>query len=342
MLKFDRIFSRGIGLLIARLFLVGSLALVPSSASRGQDPSAPEARGTTSETSPPVLEDGGPSAQGATPEPAPRIDPLTPPVETGQPRRDAINALNLFFEGGIFMYPITALSFVGVLFAIERLIGLRRARVLPRGLIRDLGVLASLKSGFDPRQAYRICQQYPSAAANVIRAMLLKVGRPHSEVEHTVKEACEREAERLYRNVRWQNLCASIAPLLGLLGTIQGMIMAFHQTTQLAPGANKATELAHGIYVALVTTFAGLVVAIPAATLSHYFEGRIQALFHEIDELLFSLLPQIERYEGRVRFGRSGAETERDREGANEPPPFKDPLPSPKEPSAPRSRSSTP
>lgn len=300
---------------------VSGLAQAPTETAPARSEPAPS-------EGPVIPDDGGPSA----------VEPGLPAVpdgsgaggvpaaipETAAPRRDKINALDLYFEGGVFMYPITALCFVGVLYSIERWIGLRRARVMPRGLIRDLGVLASLKNGFDPRQAYRICQQYPSAAANVIRAMLLKVGRPHSEVEQTVKEACNREAEKLYRNVRWLNLCSSVAPLLGLLGTIQGMILAFHQTTQLAPGANKATELAHGIYVALVTTFAGLVVAIPASTLSHYFEGRIQSLFHEIDELLVTLLPQIERYEGRVRFGRGTAESER--EGVSEPPPFKDTL----------------
>ena len=67
-------------------------------------------------------------------------------------------------------------------------------------------------------------------------------------------------------------------------------------------GANKAVELANGIYTALVTTFGGLCVAIPAAFAAHYFEGKIQALFLDLDEMLFNLLPQIERYEGRVRF----------------------------------------
>ena len=68
-----------------------------------------------------------------------------------------------------------------------------------------------------------------------------------------------------------------------------------------------------GIYVALVTTFAGLCVAIPGAMLAHYFEGRIQSLFREIDELLLGLLPQLERFEGKLRVTR--AETE-----ASEPP----------------------
>jgi biopolymer transport protein ExbB len=207
------------------------------------------------------------------------------------------------------MIPLAVLSIVVVTFSIERALGLRQSRVMPQELVNALGRLSGA-GGFDPRKAYRLCQEYPSATANVIRAMLLKVGRPHSEVEHTVQESSQREAERLYGNVRWLTMSAGVAPLIGLLGTVWGMIVAFHDTTQLAPGQNKADFLAEGIYIALVTTLGGLCVAIPAAVIAHYFEGRIQGMFHEIDELLFNLLPQIERYEGRVRFSRPGGEVE--------------------------------
>lgn len=214
-----------------------------------------------------------------------------------------INFFALLVRGGWFMIPISLLSLLVVTVAIERALSLRRGRVLPGGLVKQLGELGGGQDAFDPREAYRVCQRYPSAAATVVRAMLLKVGRPHSEVEHTVAESSEREAERLYANVRWLNLAAGVAPLLGLLGTVWGMIDAFHRTTMLGPGQNKAEELATGIYVALVTTFGGLMIAIPAAIFAHLFEGRIQKLFHQIDEMLFNLLPQIERFEGRMRFG---------------------------------------
>jgi len=213
-----------------------------------------------------------------------------------------IRVFELARDGGIFMYPIYLLSLVAVGVIIERSFALRTRRVLPPELVSDLGKLGDDPGGFDPKRAYRSCQANPSAAANVIRSMLLKVGRPHSEVETTVQQASEREANRLYGNVRWLNLCSTLAPLIGLLGTVQGMIIAFHRTTVMAIGANKAVELANGIYTALVTTFGGLCVAIPAAFAAHYFEGKIQALFLDLDEMLFNLLPQIERYEGRVRF----------------------------------------
>ncbi len=232
------------------------------------------------------------------------------PGEQGplQEKIEGINILSLLVKGGMFMVPIFLMSLLVVTFVIERFIALRRDRVLPSDLVSELGQLAGSQGSFDPRQAYRICQKYPSAASTVIRAMLLKIGRPHSEVEHAVAEASEREADRIYGNVRWLNLAAAVAPLMGLLGTVWGMIRAFHDTTQLTPGQNKADYLAEGIYVALVTTLAGLVVAIPAAIFAHYFEGRITSLFHQIDELLFNLMPQVERYEGRVRFSQKQAE----------------------------------
>jgi biopolymer transport protein ExbB len=212
-----------------------------------------------------------------------------------------LDLLDLYFQGGFLMYPITAMSFIAVVFSVERWLALRRGRIIPRGLVDGLGEMASAGAGFDPKQAYRLCQQYPSPTSRVIRDMLLKVGRPHSEVEHTLELASEREASKLYANVRPIALAISISPLMGLLGTVQGMIMAFYVTANSPVGANKAANLANGIYVALVTTFGGLAVAIPASVAAYYFEGRIVALFREIDALAQSLLPQLERYEGRLR-----------------------------------------
>jgi biopolymer transport protein ExbB len=239
--------------------------------------------------------------------------------EIARTETEGIDIFSLILKGGGFMIPIGLMSLVMVTFVIERSLGMRRERVMPLSLVDELGELAKSKGSFDPRQAYRICQRHPSTAANVIRVMLLKVGRPHSEVEHAVAEASDREANRIYGNVRWLNLAAAVTPLMGLLGTVWGMIRAFHDTTQLHAGQNKADFLAEGIYVALVTTLGGLIVAIPAAIFSHYFEGRIQNFFHEIDELLFSLMPQIERFEGRVRFSQSSVDGDGEEMESSEP-----------------------
>jgi biopolymer transport protein ExbB len=247
---------------------------------------------------------------------------------------ERLKIINLLSEGSYFMIPIGIMSLIVVTVTIERLIGLRRGRVLPGRFVNELGKLGGPDSNFDPRQAYRLCQQFPSAAGTVLRAMLLKVGRPHEEVERAVADASQREASRLHANVRWLNLAAAVTPLMGLLGTVWGMIRAFHDTTTLTPGQNKADYLAEGIYMALVTTLAGLVVAIPAAIFAHYFEGRIQSLFLQIDELLFNLLPQIERFEGRVRFGRHASHSDAELyESRLEPPPISSEIPTPPPPS---------
>jgi biopolymer transport protein ExbB len=224
--------------------------------------------------------------------------------ESGQAagRGKDLNLLQITWDSKWWMLPIAVMSIIAVAVSVERAINLSRNRVIPESLVAELGRLGSTGSGFDPREAFRICQRHPSAAASVLRAMLRKVGRPHSEVEHAVKETSQREAQRLYNNVRWLNLAAGVCPLMGLIGTVWGMIVSFHQTTQLMPGQDKADFLAEGIYLALVTTLGGLAVAIPATILSHYFEGRIVNLFFQIDELVFNMLPQVERYEGRVRF----------------------------------------
>lgn len=258
---------------------------------------------------PPSEEAAGPSAAaapGEAGEPTVAGDqPVAPNPSVTPPSSlfDIGNAFSLAVAGGMWMVPILGMSLLMVIFAIERGLALRRSRLMPNGLVSQLGQLSSGQGSFDPRQAYRLCQQFPCAASSVIRAMLVKVGRPHVEVEHAVSEAAEREAERAYANVRWLNLCTSVTPLMGLLGTVWGMILAFYQTTLLNPGQDRATQLAQGIYVALVTTLGGLMVAIPSAMLAHFYETRIIALFHEIDEMLFNMMPLVERYEGRVRFG---------------------------------------
>ncbi len=238
--------------------------------------------------------------------------PVDVPATEAVAPRNALPAVRLFdllTKGGWLMAPILLMSIVVVAIGIERILGLRESRVLPSRLVLELGRLAD-SSVFDPRKAYQLCQEYPSSASRVVRAMLLKVGRPHAEVETTVANACQAESDALYANVRTLNLAASVTPLLGLLGTVWGMIQAFFVTANLPDGSNKGEALAQGIYVALVTTFAGLAVAIPAAVLAHYFEGRILRSLRQVENLAASLLPQVERYEGKLRLDKQRLESE--------------------------------
>ena len=228
-------------------------------------------------------------------------------LETAEGKQVRIDLLELLISGGFLMIPIGLVSLIVVAFTIDRMIGLRMGRLYPRKLRRSLRQFAK-QVEVDPRLVHPSVVNDFSAAGVAVRSLLGRVGRSPTEMKTSVEEALQREADRAYGNVRWLNLSAGIAPLLGLLGTVWGLIRAFHDTTQLTAGQNRADFLAVGIYEALVTTLAGLVVAIPAAVISHYFEGRITRVFGTIEEDVEALIPRFEGFEGKTRFEAIGKE----------------------------------
>jgi biopolymer transport protein ExbB len=236
------------------------------------------------------------------------VDAANAPKEATGNDLPGMDFMTLLIKGGVFMIPIAFVSVLVVMFMFERLIGLRSGKLIPKTFVRKMRQLSLESGSIDPRVAYGYCSDYPSATANVVRAVLLRAGRPQSEVETAAAEVSQREADKAFGGVRWLYFCAGVAPLLGLLGTVWGLIRAFHDLTLLGPMESRAEFLGRGIYEALVTTLAGLVVAIPATLAAHYFEGRILRVFRSIDELVFSLIPKLERFEGRVRFDPIGRE----------------------------------
>jgi len=242
------------------------------------------------------------AAQPAEPQAAPAAEPQAAP-ET-KSRMPSI--WDLTVQGGIFMIPLFINSIIVVAYTIERFFGLRGKKILPPKLLIAIQQLNTDDSGIDPRQAYQVCQQHPSPLANVIRAAILKIGRPHSELEQAVQDAVGREADEMSDNIRPINVSVSVAPLIGLLGTVQGMIMAFMVTsTTTATGAAKAQELAQGIYTALVTTFGGLCIAIPAVLVASRLESRIDRLLRDMEDVFLEILPHFERFEGKLRIRRT-------------------------------------
>lgn len=240
------------------------------------------------------------------PKPAEAAAPAEAPVVIKRLQVPDIDVLTLASPevSGVFMYPIYVFAFVVVLFVLERSLALRRARVIPSEFVKELTALGASQHGFDLRKAYALCKQYPSAAASVIRAVLLKMGRPQVEVEAAIARATEKEAARLGRKLRPLKLAASAAPLLGLLGTVQGVIYAFYATAHLPDSSDKAQTLAASICTAFVATFAGLVVGITAVCFAHMFDSKVQRLSSEIDDLACNLLPELQVYEGKVRVSR--------------------------------------
>lgn len=228
-------------------------------------------------------------------------EPDPPPEETSAKPR-GIHLLTLIASGGRFMLPIGFMSLLVVTLAVERLVSLRRERVIPRALVRKLTEQARPIDAFDPSLAYQTCQRHRSVASKVVGAMLLRTGQPLAAVERAANETIQREADRYAGPIRWLNLAAAATPLMGLLGTVWGMIKAFHESTTLTPDRSRSEQLSEGIYTALVTTLAGLVVAIPAAIIAQYLENRLGKLFHRVEELAFRIAPGLERFQGKMRF----------------------------------------
>jgi len=197
--------------------------------------------------------------------------------------------LELLAKGGPVMIFIGLCSVVAVAAAVERFIGLRRKRIIPPdfmdGLTRAFG-----PDGTNIEGALAYCEQAPSPIANIIRAGILKLGRRLEIVEKAVEDAAAREIDRMRRGLEPLAVVGNVAPLLGLLGTIYGMISAFK--TAAEQGLGRAEVLATGIYEALVTTAAGLTVAVPALLLYHYFQGRVERLADEMEHIANEFLDQ--------------------------------------------------
>jgi len=218
-----------------------------------------------------------------------------------------IDLLSLISKGGGFMIPIGLMSMLVVTLAVERLLSLRRKRVIPKKLIEKLENLADPIDRFNPSMALNACREHPSPASTAIEAMLMRTGQPLADVERAATEAIQREADDNAAPIRWLSLAAAATPLMGLLGTVWGMIVAFHESTTLTPDRSRSEQLSEGIYTALVTTLAGLVVAIPAAICAQYLENRLAKYFHRIERLAFALAPGLNRFTGRARLDADGS-----------------------------------
>ncbi|MGE0760034.1 MAG: MotA/TolQ/ExbB proton channel family protein [Pirellulaceae bacterium] len=191
------------------------------------------------------------------------------------------NLLQVIHDGGPLMLPIGVCSFLLLVFVFERAISLRRGRVIPGPFVRRF--LEQLRENqLDRETALQLCRQNGSPIADVFSAAVKKWGRPSVEVEQSVLDAGERVTSSLRRYLRLFNGISTISPMLGLLGTVCGMISSFNAiSTSNAMG--RPELLAEGIGEALLSTAAGLCVAIPALVAYWYFVGRVDRLIIQID-----------------------------------------------------------
>lgn len=211
------------------------------------------------------------------------------------------NIVSIIREGGVLMLPIIGCSLVLMVFVFERLLYLRRSRVIPRPFVR--GVIEQLEQQqLSREEAITLCDENGSPIAELFTAALKKWGRPAVEVEQAILDAGERVTSQLRKYLRLFNAISNLSPLLGLLGTVLGMIEAFNSIAQ-ADAMGRPELLAGGIGAALLTTAAGLCVAIPAYAAYAYFVGRTDRLILEMDALAQNVVDLISA-EGLAESGR--------------------------------------
>lgn len=193
------------------------------------------------------------------------------------------NLLDVLYDGGPLMYPIGLCSFLLMIFVFERFISLRRGRVIPKPFVKRF--IEQLREGqLDREKAIALCEQNKSPVAVVFAAAVKKWGRTSVEVEQAILDSGERVTNQLRRHLRLLNGISQVSPLLGLLGTVLGMISSFNAIAA-AEAAGQREALAGGIAEALLTTAAGMLVAIPALIAYLYFVGRVDQHITEIDHL---------------------------------------------------------
>jgi biopolymer transport protein ExbB len=199
--------------------------------------------------------------------------------------------LDYVHAGGLIGYFIIFLSLVGLALVIANFIRLRRDRFLPEGVIAGL---EQKLAGNDISGAIVFCRQPESESyiARVVGSALLRCSRsPFGllELRSAIEESGQMEVERLYRTTDGIGVIAAVAPMLGLLGTVIGLVGAFN-SVGVEEGARRSSELATYMSLALVTTAQGLFVAIPCTAAYSFFRRRIDKLASDSGDTLETLL----------------------------------------------------
>lgn len=184
--------------------------------------------------------------------------------------------LGIIFSGGIsgaiLVFILLALSMIAAYLVFEQLLSIRRSELMPEGLherVHDALLNGSIS------EAESACHKNPSFLAFILLQGISEIEYGWSSVEKAIEDALAEQSSRLFRKVEYLNVIGNIAPMVGLLGTVIGMIFAFQNVASAPPGGATAPDLAEGIYQALVTTVGGLIIAIPALAAFAIFRNRI-------------------------------------------------------------------
>ncbi len=216
-----------------------------------------------------------------------QVDPTAAAKETG--------LFEIIFSGGIvgvaIMLVLLALSITAVYLVFDQAMTLRRKEILPDGL-HDAVRQALLRANV--AEADAACRRQPSVLSYTLVSGLSEIDLGWNEVEKAVEDALAEQSARLMRKIEYLSLLGNIAPMVGLLGTVTGMIIAFQQVASSA-GAAGAGDLAEGIYQALVTTVGGLLIAIPSLGAFAICRNRVDALIAETAHQAAHALSPIKR-----------------------------------------------
>lgn len=191
----------------------------------------------------------------------------------------------LFLKGGVLMYPIAFCSIVAVGIFLERLWALRRGRVIPRGFLMEV---IDLVAKGKLTEALALCKRTDASISHVLYAGLSSYGKRRDAIKERMEEVGRHEVANMERYINVVGTIAGVAPLLGLLGTVSGMIKSFNVIA--LQGVAEPGALAGGISEALLTTAAGLIVAIPSFIMHRYLRNRVHSLTLEMEEVALRLL----------------------------------------------------
>jgi biopolymer transport protein ExbB len=197
--------------------------------------------------------------------------------------------LDLVVKGGPVMYPIILCSIIAMAIIIERVYHLYRAKIDTRKFMDDI---ANVLRRNRIMEAIEICDKTPGPIAHILRAGILKHDRPKQEIKEAIEEAGLYEVPRMEKNMTTLATIAHISPLLGLLGTVVGMVGCFQVIQQKSTSLNPVSpgDLAGGIWAALITTVAGLAVAIPVYVAYNYLVSRVNHLVIDMERSATDLI----------------------------------------------------
>ena len=191
----------------------------------------------------------------------------------------------LIKKSGVIGLCIIALSIVALAIIIENFVSMKRDKLAPPELIDEIQAL------FDENQfqeAMELCENEPNYFTRVCGAGISKIGHPFETIEKAIEEMGDEESIKLHQKVGWLSLIANVAPMLGLLGTVSGMVDAFNEIASSGGQASPA-ELASGISKALLTTMFGLIVAIPVTAAFAYIRNRMVRTIIEVGAIVEDL-----------------------------------------------------